>query len=238
VAEVQLTRILASLAAAGSVEPDTTHLCTVCADISAMSGAGILLIADVVPQGALCSSDSVSRALGDLQSMLGEGPGVDAHTTGGPVFEPDLAAPRLARWLAFSPAAVEAGARAVFGFPLHVGAARLGALDLYRDRTGPLDDEQRRDTLLMADVAARAVLLMQAGAPPGLLAAELEDGTDFQFVVHQASGMVAVQLGVSLGDALVRLRAHAYANGRHLTGVATDVVNRQLQFRREQDEDG
>ena len=65
---------------------------------------------------------------------------------------------------------------------------------------------------------------------PGALATELEEGADFRFVVHQASGMVAVQLGVSVGEALLRLRAYAFANDRLLAEVAEDVVGRRLRF--------
>jgi hypothetical protein len=63
-----------------------------------------------------------------------------------------------------------------------------------------------------------------------LLSIELEAGADFQYVVHQASGMIAVQLGVGVGEALVRLRAYAFANDRRLTEVAADVVGRRLRF--------
>ena len=105
-----------------------------------------------------------------------------------------------------------------------------GALNLYRDRPGPLNDEQHADALVMADVAAQAVLLLQADAPPGKLAAELEAGADFQYVVHQAAGMVAVQLDVSVGHALIRLRAYAFGNDRPLAEVARDVVARTLRF--------
>jgi hypothetical protein len=113
---------------------------------------------------------------------------------------------------------------------LQVGAVRLGALNLYRDRPGPLSDEQHADALVMADVAAEALLVLQAGAPPGKLAAELEAGADFHYVVHQASGMVSAQLEVSVGQALIRLRAHAFGNDRPLTEVARDVVARKLRF--------
>lgn len=50
-------------------------------------------------------------------------------------------------------------------------------------------------------------MAVQANAEPGCLARELEAGGDFQYVVHQASGMVAAQLNVSVGQALVRLQA-------------------------------
>jgi hypothetical protein len=116
---------------------------------------------------------------------------VDAYAQDRPVLEPDLAAPSRARWLAITGPAVEAGVRAVFGFPLQVGAVRLGARNLYCDRPGSLTDDQHADALVMADIAAQAVLVMQANAPPERLAAELEAGADFQYVMHQASGMVA-----------------------------------------------
>ncbi len=82
----------------------------------------------------------------------------------------------------------------------------------------------------MADIAAQAVLVLQANATPGKLASELGAGADFHYVVHQAAGMVAAQLGVSVRDALVRLRAHAFGNDRSLTDVARDVVDRRLRF--------
>jgi hypothetical protein len=189
----------------------------------------------------VCSSNPVSALIEDLQYSLGEGPCVDAYRQDRPVSEPDLAdhgvlsgADRAdrggRRWVAFTPAAVAAGARAVFGFPLRVGDIRIGALNLYRDSPGPLDDEQHADALVLAGVAARAVLVMQADAPAGSLGAELEAGSDFRFVVHQASGMVSAQLDVSVGEALVRLRAFAFAHDRPLAAVADDVVARRLRF--------
>jgi hypothetical protein len=123
----------------GEHAPTTKRLCEVCAEATEMTGAGIMLMSGDVPRGSVCTTNNVSAALGELQYALGEGPCVDAHQQGGPVLEPDLADPRNPRWVAFSGPAVVAGARAVFGFPLQVGAVRLGALDLYRDQPGPAD---------------------------------------------------------------------------------------------------
>jgi hypothetical protein len=160
---------------------------------------------------------------------LGEGPCIDAYNSDRPVFEPDLADPSVPRWIAFSPPAVAAGARAIFGFPLQVGSVRLGALNLYRNQPGGLTNDQHADALVVSEVAARAVLDMQAHAPPGAIGAELTD-SDFRFVVHQASGMVSVQLGVSVAEALIRLRAYAFAHERLLTDVAEDLVARRLRL--------
>ena len=223
-------RILARLAGEQARGLETARLCRVCAEVTAMSGAGIMLMEGDVPHGSLCTTNDVSALIEQLQYDLGEGPCVDAYELDRPVLEPDLADPMSPRWIAFTRPALAAGVRAVFGFPLRVGAVHLGALNLYRDRPGSLDPEQHADAIVMADVAAQAVLLLQAGAPPGTLAAELEAGADFRYAVHQAAGMVAAQLNVTVGQALIRLRAHAFGNDRQLTDVARNVVARKLRF--------
>ena len=226
----RLARILALLSPPGEGEARSVRLCRVSADLAAVTGAGITLMSGDAPCGSVCTTDEVSAVVEELQFTLGEGPCIDAYRQDRPVLEPDLDHPVRARWLAFTPPAVDAGVRAVFGFPLQVGVVRLGALNLYRDRTGPLSDEQHADALVMAGVAARAVLLMQAHAPAGALGEELEEGGNWRFAVHQASGMVAAQLGVGIAEAMVRLRAHAFRADRLLADVADDVVSRRLRF--------
>lgn len=222
-------RVLALLARDGA-DVRTKRLCEVCVEVTGTSGGGIVLMSDNFPRGPVWTTDGVSARLEDLQFELGEGPCVDAHDQDRPVLEPELARPAAPRWLGFSALAVEAGARAVFGFPLRLGAVRLGALSLYRDAPGPLTDDQHADALVLADVAARAVLVLQVDAPEGTLARALTADADFHHVLHQASGMVSVQLGVTVGEALVRLQAHAFGNGRPLAEVARDVVVRRLRF--------
>ena len=106
----------------------------------------------------------------------------------------------------------------------------MGALHLYRDQRGPLGDEQYTDCLVLAGVAAQAVLNMQAQAPPGMLGPALEKGASGHYVVHQATGMVAIQCGIGVADAMVRLRAYAYSHDRLVTDVAREVVDRVLRF--------
>ncbi len=223
-------RIVNLLAGSEATEPATARLCEVSAHVTDVSGAGIMLMSRDAPRGSVCTTNEVSALIERLQYALGEGPCVDAYRQDRPVLEPDLAHPRAPRWPAFTGPALEAGVGAIFGFPLQVGAIRLGALDLYCDRPGPLTDDQHADALVMADVAAQVVLVLQANAPPGRLAAALGASSDFHYVVHQASGMVAAQLDVSVGKALIRLRAYAFGNDRPLAQVAEDVVARTLRF--------
>lgn len=223
-------RILAKLTSAPGMGQETKRLCDVCAEVTEATGAGIMLMSDDVALGSVCTTNEVSALIERLQYDLGEGPCVDAHRLGRPILEPDLADPAAPRWTAFATPALDAGVRAVFGFPLRVGSVRLGALNLYREQPGSLTDQNHADALVMADVAAEAVLLLQANAPPGRLAVELEAGADFGYVVHQAAGMVAAQLEVSVTHALIRLRAYAFGNERPLANVASDVVARTLRF--------
>src|SRR4051812_6809936 len=118
-------RILGQLVGDGGPEPGTGRLCEVCAEVTAMSGAGIMLMSGDLPRGSVCTTNDVSDLVERLQFALGEGPCVDAYRQERPVLEPDLVEPAALRWPAFTAPAVEAGVRAVFGFPLRVGAVRL-----------------------------------------------------------------------------------------------------------------
>jgi hypothetical protein len=206
------------------------RLCRACVDLIAIGGAAIMLMDEQGNGTSLGLSDRVTRVVEDLQFTLGEGPGIDAHALGRPVLGPQLGDPAGVRWPVFAPAAVNAGVLAAFGFPLRIGAIRLGSLDLYHHRPGALDGTQTADAIIMADFITRAVIAMHANADPGELVAEMGDPRDLRTQVHQASGMISEQLGVSIGDALVRLRAHAYAGARPIDEVARDVVARQLRF--------
>jgi GAF domain-containing protein len=195
-----------------------------------VNGAGVMLMSGDIPRGSLCTTDEVSQLIEELQYTLGEGPCVDAYQQDKVVAEPDLADPVTRRWPAFTPPALQAGVRAVFGFPLRVGTVHLGALNLYRDLPGPLTGEQHADALVVADVAARWVLEAQAGAPVDRVAEELEVSADFHFAVHNAAGIVSVQQGISVTEALIRLRAFAFSSDRPLAEVAQDVISRRLRL--------
>ena len=222
-------RILAALSIGGA-GASSARLCDASVDLVGVTGCGVMLMSGDMPRGSLCATDEVSHLIEDLQFELGEGPCVEACELDRVVLEPDLADPVVPRWFAFTPPAVQAGARALFAFPMRVGTVRLGAMNLYRDRPGPLSDDQHADALVMADVAAQWVLDVQATAAPEAVAEALERGADFHLAVHNAAGMVSVQLDISVTEALVRLRAYAFATGRLLGDIADEVVARRLRI--------
>ncbi len=195
-----------------------------------VTGAGLSLIVDGELRATVGASGPGISSVQELELELGEGPGVDAWAALEPVLEPDLAAPSVVRWPAFASAAAGAGLLAVFAFPLRLGAIRIGVLELYRDHRGGLSVDEHGYALVLADVATWVVLGLQSDAPVSGMHELLASEPDHWAEVHQATGMAAVQLGVPLEEAFVRLRAHAFASGRPLRDVASDVVTRRLRL--------
>ena len=206
------------------------RVCTAAVSLLSLSGAGLSLIVAGELRGTAGVSGPGIAKVQELQLSLGQGPCVDAWAGAEPVTESDLAEPVLVRWPVFAQAAVESGVRAVFAFPLQLGAIRIGVLTLYRDRPGELSADEFGDGLVLADVAVQLILGLQAGAPPDRLHELLAEQPAYWTEVHQATGMISAQLGVSLDDAFVRLRAHAFAENRQLRDVANDVVASRLRL--------
>jgi hypothetical protein len=181
--------------------------------------------------GMTTASDPVTERIEELQFTYGEGPCVDAFASSRPVLIPDLAAEAMRRWPVYAPAIHDSGIRAVFAFPLQIGAVRLGALDVFRTRTGSLSRTELGHAFTFADRAVTTLLDGQERATED--ADGLDDAIGNRVELFQAQGMVMVMLGISLAEALSRIRAHAYAEGRRLNDVAADIVARRLRLDRD-----
>jgi hypothetical protein len=204
-------------------------LCEGCVRAFAISGAGLTFILDGRPQGTLGVSDERSRMVEELQFTYGEGPCVDADRTRRTVSEPRLVQ-AASRWPAFGPEALQAGVEAVFAIPLQLGNASYGALDLYRDTPGRLAAGELADARAIADGAIVMMLALQGSSVPGALTPALEHMTDHRSMVHQAAGMITVQLDMSIEEALVALRARAFRTGTSIAELAADVVARRVRL--------
>ncbi|MGZ4617266.1 MAG: GAF and ANTAR domain-containing protein [Frankiaceae bacterium] len=231
-ASVRVTQILSGIAEGSDIVAGLPQrLVSACARALPVTGVGLVLMTDKGPAGMVAATDGPAKTMEDLQFTLGEGPCVDSSRTGRPVLQPDLARSGPARWPGFSAGALAAGIRAIFAFPLQVGGIRLGVLDLYRDRLGVLSDDELAEALSFADAAKAMLLHLQAqdsldGAEVGAIPV-IEDRAE----VHQASGMISVQADVTLAQALVLLRARAFAAERPILDLARDVLGRVVRFR-------
>jgi len=217
------------------------HVCAAAVAAVGVDGAGVTMMVSPTVRETVHATDRVAGELEEWQLTFGQGPCLDAFTGGGPVLVVDLDAPEAAvRWPVFTPAALDSGAHAVFALPLQVGAIRVGVLDLYRVRPGALSPHELADALAFAGTAGVLLLDTAAGIQPDTagLAWQRDDPTANQAQVHQATGMMLVQLGISAEAAFARLRAYAYAHDRRLGDVARDVVERRLRFEPDPPADG
>ncbi|MCW2143423.1 ANTAR domain-containing protein [Actinoplanes cyaneus] len=213
--------------------PDVDDLCQACvAHFPGLHGVGVAVMTGTAQQ-VRYASDPVSARVEQLQLLLGEGPCRDAFDAGSPVLADDLQATAWRhRWPAFAGAALQAGARAVFALPLRAGGLGVGVLDLYRDSPGVLTGQELTDALDFADAVTDLLLaeVVPDEDSSGDHGSAAVSYLAHRAVVHQATGMISVQLETGLEEAFARLRAYAFAAERELDEVAGEVVARRLRF--------
>lgn len=203
---------------------------------AALTGAGVdagavtILSSDGAP-AVLHATDRLAASVEDLQFTLGQGPGIDAVWAGSPVLVSELTDPSegvATRWPAFLDLARTVGLRAVFAFPIRMGAISLGRLGLYRCSPGRLAPDQLRLALDTTDRVGDYLMGLDAAQVDGIAS------SSYRMAVHQAAGMVMVQLGVSIEDALVRIRATSYVEETSIDTLAADIVGGRRRFAEEQ----
>ncbi|MFZ0665292.1 MAG: GAF and ANTAR domain-containing protein, partial [Acidimicrobiales bacterium] len=197
-------------------------------EILPVSGASVILMGGGQNQGLAAAFGASALTCLDLEFTLGEGPGADVCATGETVLVDDLQSDD-GRWPQFSAAAVGLGVRSILALPLKIASTRLGALSLYGREIGTVPADLLPDALLVADLITHLVLLRQSEVASESVAWALE-ASDYRAVVHQATGMIAAQLDCRVDEALVRLRASAFAAEVPIEETAEAVVRGDLRF--------
>jgi len=195
------------------------RVCRGAVSVLGMTGCAIHLAGADGTTGLAASSDGPSTEVAEVTFATGEGPRIEAWDRRRPVLVADLAT-QGRRWPGFAQAAGGLGVAAVFSFPLLVGGLALGVLELYSTDVHVLQDDEAALALAFAELAIRSVLGDEVVRDDGTW----EPLVDARAEVHQAQGMVMVDLGVDLADALVQMRAHAFAEGIPLIDLARAVV--------------
>jgi hypothetical protein len=195
------------------------HVSAAAVQLLSMAGCAVHVVSKDGASGVAASTDVRSTRLADVSFTTGDGPGIEAFTLRRPVLVSDLSGERQ-RWPGFIDVAVGAGISAVYCYPLQVGGVTLGVLDLYSDRARALDSDEVSLALAYSHLAALTILDDQALQEHG----SWEPLVDHRAEIHQAQGMVMVDLGVDLADALLRMRAHAFSEGRPLIEIAQAII--------------
>ena len=192
-------------------------------DALPVDGGSISVISRTGLSSTVSTSDGVAAQLDALQLELGEGPRWQAFRSGAPVLVPDVGVGEsTATWPLFGIALAATPARGVFSIPLVLGLLIVGVADLYSGTGGDPWSEQ-----LVADANAIAA----ASAGPAVRLATRSASAELRREVHQATGVLVVQLDVGPQEALARLEAHAFSISRPLLDVARDVLAQRIDLR-------
>lgn len=202
----------------------SAQLCAGFVSVLPVQHAAISTLGDPFEVETVCSTDPLAARLDEVQLDFGEGPCWQASDTRTPVLIPDLRSPAAARWSVLQAAVASRQVQSAYAFPLSVGSLSIGAVDLYASQVHALSEADISTASNMADNVAIHVLnhaLARVNEPP-------ETGSSSRRVVHQATGMVIAQLKVSAEDALLIIRAHAFASDRSVRDASADIVARRL----------
>lgn len=184
-------------------------------------------------QAVLGCSDEASRVRQEIQLSVGEGPVFDARELGRPVLVPDLAA-ATGRWPGYATEGARSGIGAVWALPVQLGAVRLGVLTGDCDAPRVLEQREVTSLLVLARLATD-ILLDVASGPSGSggpsgggdesRSGRLDDAMLLRNEIYQAQGMVTVQLGMGLVEALAAMRARAFASGVDLVTLSIGILD-------------
>ena len=209
--------------------PVTADLCVKCMSLTAVDGIAVTVLSSSSARELMYATDALAQHLDELQFTSGDGPCVDAFLSGSPVLCDNTADPaHAASWPGFSSEAERSGVGGVYAFPLRGGRRVFGVLELYRRVASSLTQFQLDAAVASSDAIASSLLdelSLEENSHTGGMANAFHRPE-----VNQAVGMIAVQLNVSVTEALSRLRAAAYSSDKPIWEVAGDVVHRRLRF--------
>jgi len=231
---VRLERLLDSLHGLDMPGSVLERICTVAAAALALDGAGLSSLSSHGRE-MLVATDPTATVVETLQIEFEQGPCAEVVDSQVPYLEPELtSAAARDRWPAFTRLALDEGISSVHAFPLIVDGRSVGALDVYARRPGTLDTDQLADGVMLAGLAALAIKDGKQGSGIAGVDLVIEPSEPWAHpaVVHNASGILSEQLGISIDEAFVRLRVHAFGVGRSVNEVAADVVARRLRLQR------
>jgi hypothetical protein len=218
-----LARLAGQIAGTGADQPLERRLCRAYLAIMGGDGAAITLSYTDPSRVTLCTTDDVASRLEDLQDVIGEGPGPTAYQTEA-ITTADLRQ-RPGRWPLFTDAARQIpGPTVLYAVPMRPGPSVIGVLTVHQDATTDLPDHA--EAQFLADAIGAALIKESPSSDSQLHSGPWSTRAE----IHQATGMVVVQLRVGTDDAIALMRAHAFSHNITLHEVAHEITSRRLRF--------
>lgn len=225
------TTLADSLVAGFDVIELLQSLVETCHDLLDVAEGGILLADEQGVLDVVASTSEATSLVETMQLDAEQGPCWECFRTGRVSTVASLEADDP-RWPEFARVARQQGFRSVHAIPLRLRDQTIGALNLLRVATGPLNARDVRAAQALADVATIGVLHARVVRETGFVRAQLQEALETRVVIEQAKGVLAQQHGVSTEEAFRLLRAHARSTGTKLSALARDVVARRVRLGR------
>ena len=220
-------------APAGAVDPKPAAVDDLCGPFLRalpVSGVSVTVMTASGVRMTLCSSGVIAARIDELQFELGEGPQSSVARSGQIVMIPDVASGGHDEWPVLGAALGELPVGAIFCVPIQMGAVTVGVATLYSERPSTLDHHQQATALAISSAIAGGAVQQAMMSAIDEVAVESAAAPALRREVHQATGIVLVQLDTTATVAYARLQAYAFANGRTVQTVARDVVAGALTF--------
>ncbi|MET0931191.1 MAG: ANTAR domain-containing protein [Aeromicrobium sp.] len=220
-----LSRLAIILAELPAENRGVTRLCEAVRRLLEADGTALTMVS---PSGAIvvAATDDLSHQLEDLQQVVGQGPSRDAFLRR-TVQTADFELCDNERWsLMFEHSRHLEFHGKLIVVPLQPSTELVGLLSA----RGPADSFAVGPTAsAFVGSAIGAALLqepeMEVSSPA------FTHAWASRAQIHQATGMVMAQVGVTSQDALALMRGHAFLNGTELLHVAELLVDRHISFR-------
>jgi transcriptional regulator with GAF, ATPase, and Fis domain len=198
-----------------------------CATVLDAAAVGLLLADEEGVLEVVASTSERSRLLEILQLRAGLGPCVECYLTGSVVSVPDIGVMRD-DWHVFREGALEQGFASVHAVPLRLRGFTLGALNLFRETSGALNDDDAAAAQALADVATIGLVHERALRQSELMREQLQRALDSRVIIEQAKGVVAQSRGIDMDEAFSIIRRFARSSAQPLSDIAARVVDRRL----------
>lgn len=202
-----------------------------CVEILGVSSAGLLLTSAEGELRVMASSSEAMRAVELFELQSQEGPCFDCVCSGKQIANSDLATAQEL-WPRFAREALNAGFHSVLALPMSLRGSVVGALNLFSDQVGLMDEQDVVVAQSLADIATIAIFQQRAASESQVINTNLNIALNSRVTIEQAKGILSERLGIDMAEAFSHLRGYARSHNLLLVNVAQTIIDGTLEIHR------
>jgi GAF domain-containing protein len=193
-----------------------------CKDLLDISEAGLVLTDE---HGVLHMMAATTESAGHLEALqlhAEEGPAIEVLRGGDVVVVFDV--DHCVQWPRFREVALRERYRAIHAIPLRVGGNTFGAMCLFSNEPGYLNEADALAGQALADIASIGITNYRVYLKHETIVRQLQTALNSRVLIEQAKGVIVSSESISVDEAFVRLRNFARDRSMRLSDAAERVV--------------